>query len=124
MSTLPIEYLLFTSSPCSVKQENTGVMPFVNDSWNLSLVLFTYSALFFLLVYGVSLNPAKMERFMGRWITPVLLLSVVILCTAAIMNFDTKQLAPSGGYDSGAFFKVSWKAITQWMPLPLLPLES
>lgn len=46
-----------------------------------------------------------MERFMGRWITPVLLLPVVILCTAAIMNFDTKQLAPSSGYDSGAFFK-------------------
>lgn len=82
-----------------------GVMPFVNDSWNLSLVLFTYSSLFFLLVYVVSLNPAKMERFMGRWITPFLLLSVVILCTAAIMNFDTKPLAPSGGYDSGAFFK-------------------
>lgn len=58
-----------------------------------------------MLVYVVSLNPDKMERFMGRWITPVLLLPVVILCTAAIMNFDTKQLAPSSGYDSGAFFK-------------------
>lgn len=82
-----------------------GVMPFAKDSWNSTLVLFLYTAVFFLLVYAVSLNPAKMEKFMGRWITPVLLLSVVALCTSGLLNLDTAKLAPSAGYESGAFFK-------------------
>lgn len=82
-----------------------GVMPFAKDSWNSTLVLFLYTAVFFLLVYAVSLNPAKMEKFMGRWITPVLLLSVVALCTSGLLNLDRAKLAPSAGYESGAFFK-------------------
>ncbi|MBT2690583.1 branched-chain amino acid transport system II carrier protein [Bacillus sp. ISL-47] len=82
-----------------------GVMPFSNESWNSTLVLFLYTAVFFLLVYVISLNPSKMEKFMGRWITPVLLLSVVVLCAVALVNLDATQLAPAGGYESGAFFK-------------------
>jgi LIVCS family branched-chain amino acid:cation transporter len=82
-----------------------GIMPFASSSWNTTLVLFLYSALFFLFVYVVSLNPTKMEKYMGRWITPTLLLSMVVLCFVGFMNLDGSVQAPTGGYESGAFFK-------------------
>jgi len=82
-----------------------GVIPFVSTSWNHTLVLFLFSIVFFLLVYFVSLNPGKMEKFMGRWITPALLLSIVVLCVAGFIHLDGTFQAPAGGYEKGAFFK-------------------
>ncbi|WP_430871292.1 branched-chain amino acid transport system II carrier protein, partial [Escherichia coli] len=57
-----------------------GFKPYLGDSMNQSLFLFMFTTVFFITVYAISLNPEKMETFMGRWITPVLLLSMVILC--------------------------------------------
>lgn len=82
-----------------------GIMPFANPSWNTTLVLFLFSLVFFILVYVVSLNPTKMERYMGRWITPTLLIAMVVLCTVGFVNLHGSALAPTGGYESGAFFK-------------------
>jgi branched-chain amino acid:cation transporter, LIVCS family len=82
-----------------------GVMPFANQSWNSTLVLLIYSVVFFLLVYVVSLNPSKMEKYMGRWITPVLLLAMVVLCAVGFFKLDGTLQAPSSAYETGAFFK-------------------
>ncbi|PLR96876.1 branched-chain amino acid transport system II carrier protein [Bacillus sp. T33-2] len=82
-----------------------GVTPFLDKSTNLALVLFLYTAVFFLLVYVISLNPSKMEKYMGRWITPVLLLAMVVLCTAGFAQLDAPLQSPAAAYESGAFFK-------------------
>lgn len=82
-----------------------GVKPFLNESWNSSLFLFLYSAVFFSLVYVISLNPAKMEKYMGRWITPILLLSMVVLCAVGFVKLDSPLQTPSEAYQNGAFSK-------------------
>ncbi|PLR84845.1 branched-chain amino acid transport system II carrier protein [Bacillus sp. V33-4] len=82
-----------------------GVMPFVPESANAALVLFLYTVIFFSLVFVISLNPSKMEKYMGRWITPALLLSMVVLCAVGFANLDAPLQAPAADYQAGAFFK-------------------
>ncbi|WP_071394401.1 branched-chain amino acid transport system II carrier protein [Bacillus tuaregi] len=82
-----------------------GVMPFISSSWDPKLLLFLFSCIFFLLVYVVGLNPGKMEKYMGRWITPTLLVAIVVLCTVGFVNLNGALQAPTGGYEEGAFFK-------------------
>ncbi|GLH62975.1 branched-chain amino acid transport system II carrier protein [Parageobacillus sp. G301] len=83
-----------------------SVTPFLSESWkNSSLSLFLYTVIFFSLVYVISLNPSKMEKYMGRWITPILLLSMVILCAVGFVKLDAPLQSPSEAYQTGAFFK-------------------
>ncbi|MCM3585631.1 branched-chain amino acid transport system II carrier protein [Mesobacillus maritimus] len=82
-----------------------GIMPFANGFENPTLVLLFFSVVFFLFVYLISLNPTNMEKYLGRWITPILLISIVALCVIGLGKLDGQSLAPRNGYESGAFFK-------------------
>ncbi|AST90101.1 branched-chain amino acid transport system II carrier protein [Sutcliffiella cohnii] len=79
-------------------------LPFMNGT-DTTIVLLLFSFVFFLLVYLISLNPTNLERYLGRFITPILLVAIVILCIVSFMQLDGKFLAPTGGYEAGAFFK-------------------
>ncbi|MFT4413987.1 branched-chain amino acid transport system II carrier protein [Fredinandcohnia humi] len=81
-----------------------GVTPFLSGSTNTSLYLLVYSFVFFALVYVISLNPTKMEKYMGRFIAPVLLLSMVVLIVVGLVQLDAPLQSPSELYNSGAFF--------------------
>ncbi|WP_044639869.1 branched-chain amino acid transport system II carrier protein [Risungbinella massiliensis] len=83
-----------------------GLKPFLGESAGnsaISLVIFT--AVFFLLTFLVSLNPSKMSNYMGRFITPILLLAIVVLCVTGFMELDSSAHPPTVDYQSGAFFK-------------------
>ena len=80
-----------------------GVKPFLGNSFNSSFVLLVFSAVFFALVFVVSLNPSKMEQYMGRWITPVLLVAMVTLCTIGLINMDGSLQTPAEQYQANAF---------------------
>lgn len=82
-----------------------SIKPFLGESLNSTLFLFLYTVVFFFLVYVISLNPAKMEKYMGRWITPILLLSMIILCAVGFVKMDAPLQSPSGAYQTGAFSK-------------------
>ncbi|MFE4351814.1 branched-chain amino acid transport system II carrier protein [Peribacillus butanolivorans] len=82
-----------------------GFKPYLGDSMNQSLFLFLFTAIFFTIVYAISLNPKKMETFMGRWITPTLLLAMVILCVVGFVKLDAPFQAPTDAYATGAFSK-------------------
>jgi len=82
-----------------------GVLPFAPDSFNKTLALFIYSVVFFGIVYLTALNHDKMEKYMGRWITPVLLVSIVALCAVGFAKLNGHLQPPTGGYETGAFFK-------------------
>ncbi|MBM7692787.1 LIVCS family branched-chain amino acid:cation transporter [Peribacillus deserti] len=81
-----------------------GLKPFLGSSAS-GFSLFLFTLIFFGLVYVVSLNPSSMEKYMGRWITPILLLSMVVLCVTGLLKLDSPLQAPSKAYASGAFFK-------------------
>jgi branched-chain amino acid:cation transporter, LIVCS family len=80
-----------------------GLKPFLGHDSNAVLILFFFTVIFFALVYAVSLNPSKMEKYMGRWITPILLLAMVVLCAAGFIKLDAPLQPPSANYQSGAF---------------------
>ncbi|WP_010094435.1 branched-chain amino acid transport system II carrier protein [Ornithinibacillus scapharcae] len=83
-----------------------GVMPlpFIEGT-NTTVILLLFSVVFFLLVYLISLNPTNLERYLGRFITPILLVAMVILCVVGFIQLDGKFQTPTGGYEAGAFFK-------------------
>jgi branched-chain amino acid:cation transporter, LIVCS family len=80
-----------------------GLKPFLSNNSNAALILFLFTVTFFALVYAVSLNPSKMEKYMGRWITPTLLLAMVVLCAVGFVKLDAPLQSPSATYQSGAF---------------------
>jgi branched-chain amino acid:cation transporter, LIVCS family len=80
-----------------------GLKTFLSNNSNAALILFLFTVTFFALVYAVSLNPSKMEKYMGRWITPTLLLAMVVLCAVGFVKLDAPLQSPSATYQSGAF---------------------
>ncbi|MDZ5473645.1 branched-chain amino acid transport system II carrier protein [Bacillus sp. 31A1R] len=77
-----------------------GVKPFLGSS---TFTLLLFSVVFFSLVFLVSLNPSQMEKYMGRWISPVLLVAMVILCTIGFTKLDGKLQPPVESYQSSSF---------------------
>lgn len=78
-----------------------GFKPFIDGS---PLTLFIFTVIFFALVYAISLNPSKMVDYMGKWITPILLLAMAVLCIAAFMQLHEPLQAPKAKYEASAFF--------------------
>ena len=72
--------------------------------FNESLFLFIFTAIFFTVVYMIAMNPSKMETYLGRWITPTLLIAMVILCIVGFVKLDAPFQSPSEAYQTGAFF--------------------
>ena len=73
-----------------------GVAPFFNETSALHLFLFT--ALFFAVVYVLSLNPSKLVDTIGQFLTPVLLLAIAVLCIVAFFQFNEPAGKPALKY--------------------------
>jgi branched-chain amino acid:cation transporter, LIVCS family len=83
-----------------------GFKPFLgNVSLSQQVLLLGFTAVFFLLVYLLSLNPSKMVDYMGRFITPALLLSIVVLCVTGFVKLNKPLQAPSENYQTASLFK-------------------
>ncbi|ETI70603.1 branched-chain amino acid transport system II carrier protein [Neobacillus vireti] len=83
-----------------------GIKPFLGTiSVSGQVPLSSFSVVFFLLVYLLSLNPSKVVDYMGRFITPVLLLSIVILCVTGFLNLNQPLKAPTETYQTASLFK-------------------
>ncbi|OQP03438.1 branched-chain amino acid transport system II carrier protein [Geobacillus sp. 44B] len=81
-----------------------GIKPFFNGNGGaFSLLLFTI--IFFAAVYWLSLNPSKLVDRIGEILTPVLLLSIAVLCVAGIIQLQNPLQAPTEKYASVPFFK-------------------
>ncbi|AEH49563.1 branched-chain amino acid transport system II carrier protein [Parageobacillus thermoglucosidasius] len=81
-----------------------GIKPFFNGGGGaLSLLLFTI--IFFALVYWLSLNPSKLVDRIGEILTPILLLSIAVLCITGIIQLRNPLQAPAEKYASAPFFK-------------------
>ncbi|MFZ3580355.1 branched-chain amino acid transport system II carrier protein, partial [Virgibacillus sp. DJP39] len=77
--------------------------PFTNDS-SQNLILFLFTAVFFILVYIVSLNPSKMVDRIGQYLTPVLLIAILVLITGGIILLDSPAANPIDKYATSPFF--------------------
>jgi len=82
-----------------------GFKTFLGSESSSPLLLLGFTAVFFLLVYLLSLNPSKVVDFMGRLITPVLLLSIILLCVTGFLKLDQPLKSPTANYQSASLFK-------------------
>ncbi|MEB3750879.1 branched-chain amino acid transport system II carrier protein [Geobacillus sp. FSL W8-0032] len=80
-----------------------GAKPFFPASG--SLVMWLFTGVFFALVYWLSLNPSKLVDRIGQWLTPMLLLSIAVLCLTGLVRLDDPQAEPVEKYASAPLAK-------------------
>ncbi|SFA97324.1 branched-chain amino acid:cation transporter, LIVCS family [Lentibacillus halodurans] len=78
-----------------------AIEPFTSAA---ALLLFLFTTIFFVLVYFVSLNPSKIVDRIGQFLTPVLLMAIVILCIGGFLLLDGATEEPGGNYMTAPFF--------------------
>lgn len=83
-----------------------GITPFMNDNVSKNgLPLFIYIVLFFALTAWLSLNPAKLVDRIGKFITPLMVMVLVILVAKSFITPMGEPGKPLGGYEEHPFFK-------------------
>lgn len=81
-----------------------SVEPFSSSISSMSLILFIFTTVFFILVYIVSKNPSKMVDRIGQYLTPILLIAIIALSVGGFLLLDSPITAPIEKYASSPFF--------------------
>lgn len=83
-----------------------GIKPFLTaDGINQDMSLFVYSVIFFGITYVLALKPGKIVDWVGKILTPLLLLSLGLLVYKVFTSPLGSLQAPVGAYAEDAFFK-------------------
>ena len=81
-----------------------GLVPFFENAGSTSLLL--YSVLFFAVCYLFVVVPSKLVENIGQWITPFLILTILMLVIGYVgMNFSSETIVPNENYSKFPFFK-------------------
>lgn len=81
-----------------------GIAPLLGDA-NLGLWLFGFTALYFVAAYLIALNPSQILNSIGRILTPVFAILIVILVVLGIVKYgSTSPLPASEAYSAGQAF--------------------
>lgn len=91
---------LFATPRTAVVSFEMGVAPF---SGNSSLALLVFSALYFAVALYLSLNPGRLIERVGKLITPVLLVALLVLGGTALFVPAGEIGTAQGNYRQGAF---------------------
>lgn len=81
-----------------------GIAPFVGDSF-MTMGLIIFSLIFFGISLWLSLNPSKMVDSIGKFLSPAILLALLLLLVMVIFKPMGTIEAPQEVYKSGAFLK-------------------
>lgn len=83
---------------------DVGILPFISaENYDLGLAL--YSLFFFAATYFLSVNPSKIVDWVGKILTPLLLISIAILVVQVFMHPMGELQQASGYYDSMPYLK-------------------
>lgn len=79
-----------------------GIAPFLGEG-NHQIALVVFSIIFFGLTLWLSLSPSKIVDRVGKYLTPALLLFLLILIVTALVKPLGEQTAPAGNYITSPF---------------------
>lgn len=83
---------------------DVGVLPFISaENYDLGLAL--YSLFFFVVTYFLSVNPSKIVDWVGKILTPLLLISIAILVVQVFMHPMGEPQQAGGYYASMPYLK-------------------
>ena len=83
---------------------DVGILPFISaENYDLGLAL--YSLFFFVVTYFLSVNPSKIVDWVGKILTPLLLISIAILVVQVFMNPMGEPQQAGGYYASMPYLK-------------------
>ncbi|HEM4130155.1 TPA: branched-chain amino acid transport system II carrier protein [Streptococcus suis] len=81
-----------------------GIAPLLSEA-NLGIWLFGFTALYFLAAYLIALNPSQILNSIGRILTPVFAILIVILVVLGIAKYgSTSPLPAAEAYSAGQAF--------------------
>ncbi|HFU4449272.1 TPA: branched-chain amino acid transport system II carrier protein, partial [Streptococcus suis] len=81
-----------------------GIAPLLGDA-NLGIWLFGFTALYFVAAYLIALNPSQILNSIGRILTPVFAILIVILVVLGIAKYgSTNPLPAAESYTAGRAF--------------------
>ncbi|HEM6120139.1 TPA: branched-chain amino acid transport system II carrier protein [Streptococcus suis] len=81
-----------------------GIAPLLSEA-NLGIWLFGFTALYFVAAYLIALNPSQILNSIGRILTPVFAILIVILVVLGIAKYgSTSPLPASEAYSAGQAF--------------------
>ncbi|HFU4465972.1 TPA: branched-chain amino acid transport system II carrier protein [Streptococcus suis] len=81
-----------------------GIAPLLGEA-NLGIWLFGFTALYFVAAYLIALNPSQILNSIGRILTPVFAILIVILVVLGIAKYgSTSPLPASEAYSAGQAF--------------------
>lgn len=74
-----------------------AIAPYIPETFNMNLVRFIYTLVFFLLALAICLKPNKLVERVGKFLTPTLLLLITFMFVR-VLTMDKSIAAPSGAY--------------------------
>lgn len=79
-----------------------GIQPFTSGA--TTMILLVFSAIFFMLVFIISLNPSKMVDQIGLVLTPILIVAIIALCVGSFFLLNNPLAIPSDKFMTSPFF--------------------
>lgn len=82
-----------------------AIAPYLPDGANLTLWMFLYTFVFFAIVLWLCLNPGKLVKRIGSFLTPSLLILIAVMFVAFIFKMDKVVAEPDELYVSNPFLQ-------------------
>lgn len=96
---------LFALPRTGVVSFEMGIVPFLGENINLNIATAIFTAIFFFITYFLCLNPSKLVDVVGKFLTPLLLISIAVIFGFSLINGDSTLAEPVGEYGRIPFFK-------------------
>lgn len=80
-----------------------GVVPFLPEGSSRVVPMLLYTAVFFAVTFFFSLKPTKIIDIVGKIMSPILLLSILMIFVAAMLNPLGEVIEPTVEYANGPF---------------------
>lgn len=82
-----------------------AIAPYLPSNSNLTLWMFIYTTIFFLIVLWLCLNPGKLVKRVGSFLTPSLLILILVVFVVFIFKSDKKIGVPLDLYLNNSFLQ-------------------
>ncbi len=82
-----------------------AISPLLPEGSNMQLFMFIYSFVFFMIALWLAYTPNKLVERIGKFLTPSLLILIIVLFVGYVFKGEYNIALPTGEYSSNAFIK-------------------